>query len=194
MPRSVAVRWSAPDETGWSVDAVLHWLWAFAIPDTTVYAIRPGRSFDDAASILGADYAGVLDRDGWAPYRRFTAALHQSCLAHWKRRTHTLRADHPLSPWAARVQAVFTDALAIRDRRDAQAISEHGLAVDSGRLLARLGRLIESTPALPASPTIQHPSRHARCCQPLLASSGCGRRRRDQTASGRARHPLLQVG
>ena len=67
------------------------------------------------------------------------------------RRTHTLRADHPRSPWAARVQAVFTDALALRDRRDAQAISEHGLAVARGRLLARLGRLIESAPALPAA-------------------------------------------
>ena len=141
----------SPDETGWRVNAVLHWLWAFATPDTTVYAIRPGRSFDDAAVILGADFAGVLVRDGWAPYRRFTAALHQSCLAHLMRRTHTLRTDHPRSPWAARVQAVFTDALALRDRRDAQAISEHGLAVARGRLLARLGRLIEHAPALPAA-------------------------------------------
>ena len=38
--------------------------------------MRPGRGFDDAASILGAGYAGVLVRDGWAPYRRFTNALH----------------------------------------------------------------------------------------------------------------------
>jgi transposase len=60
----------SPDETGWRVGAVLHWLWAFATPDTTVYAIRPGRSFDDAAAILGADFDGVLVRDGWAPYRR----------------------------------------------------------------------------------------------------------------------------
>ena len=72
----------SPDETGWRVGAVLHWLWAFATPETTVYAIRPGRSFDDAVTILGADFAGVLVRDGWAPYRRFTGALHQSCLAH----------------------------------------------------------------------------------------------------------------
>ena len=30
-----------PDETGWRVAAVLHWLWVFATPDTTVYPIRP---------------------------------------------------------------------------------------------------------------------------------------------------------
>ena len=126
----------SPDETGWRVGAVLHWLWAFATPETTVYAIRPGRSFDDAVTILGAD---------------FTGALHQSCLAHLFRRCRTLRADHPRSPWAARVQAVLTDALALRDRRDAHAITEQGLAGARGRLLARLGRLIDTAPALPAA-------------------------------------------
>ncbi len=141
----------SPDEPGWRVGAVLHWLWAFATPETTVYAIRPGRGFDDAATILGADFAGVLVRDGWAPYRRFTAARHQSCLAHLLRRCRTLRADHPRSPWAGRVQVVFTDALALRDRRDAHAITDHGLAVAHGRLLAHLGRLIDSAPTLPAA-------------------------------------------
>ena len=141
----------SPDETGWRVGAVLHWLWAFATPTTTVYAICPGRGFDDAATILGADFDGVLVRDGWAPYRRFTNARHQSCLAHLLRRCRLLHADHPRSPWAARVQAVLTDALALRDRRDVQAITDQGLAVAHGRLLARLSRLIDTAPALPAA-------------------------------------------
>ena len=89
-----------PDETGWRVGAVRHWLWAFATPTTTVYAIRPGRGFDDAATVLGTDFSGVLVRDGWAPYRRFTEALHQTCLAHLLRRTRQLREDHPRSRWA----------------------------------------------------------------------------------------------
>ncbi len=141
----------SPDETGWRVGAILHWLWAFATPTTTVYAIRPGRAFDDAAAMLGADFDGVLVRDGWAPYRQFTQALHQSCLQHLARRCRTLRADHPRSPWAAHVQEVFTDALALRDRRNAGRISAHGVAVARGRLLARLGRLIDTVPALPAA-------------------------------------------
>ena len=61
----------------------MHWLWAFATPDTTVYAIRAGRGFPEAASILGADFGGVLVRDGWAPYRKFTRAAHQTCLAQY---------------------------------------------------------------------------------------------------------------
>jgi hypothetical protein len=32
----------------------------------TVYRIAAGRGFDDATAVLGADYAGVLERDGWA--------------------------------------------------------------------------------------------------------------------------------
>lgn len=141
----------SPDETGWRVGAVLHWLWAFATPDTTVYAIRPGRSFDDAAAMLGATFDGVLVRDGWAPYRQFTDALHQTCLAHLFRRCRTLRDDHPRSPWAADVQQTLLDALALRARRDARTISDHGLAVARGRALARLGRLIDTVPPLPAT-------------------------------------------
>ena len=54
-----------PDETGWRVGGVRHWLWTFVTPDTTVYAICPGRGFNDAATVLGTDYVGVLVRDGW---------------------------------------------------------------------------------------------------------------------------------
>ena len=42
-----------PDETGWRVNAILHWLWAFATPETTVYAICDGRGFAEAAAVLG---------------------------------------------------------------------------------------------------------------------------------------------
>ena len=140
-----------PDETGWRVGAMRHWLWAFATPQTTVYAIRSGRGFDDAATVLGTDFAGVLVRDGWAPYRRFTHALHQSCLAHLIRRARQLRTDHPRSPWAARVQAVLQAALKLRDRRDAGLLSDHGLATARGRLLAQLGRLIDKSPTLDAA-------------------------------------------
>jgi transposase len=68
-----------PDETGWKVRGLLYWLWVFATATTTVYRIRRGRGFDDAASVLGADFAGGLGRDGWAPYRQFTEASCSTC-------------------------------------------------------------------------------------------------------------------
>ena len=133
-----------PDETGWRVGAERHWLWVFATPETTVYAICPGRGFDAAATVLGADFDGVLVRDGWAPYRCFEDALHQTCLAHLLRRCRELREDHPHDPWAAHVQDVLQAALDLRDRRDGGGLSDHGLASARGRLLARLARLINA--------------------------------------------------
>ncbi|MQA28451.1 MAG: transposase [Luteitalea sp.] len=102
----------SPDETGWKVAGSLHWLWAFVTADTTVYAIRPGRGFGDAATILGEEFAGVLGRYGWAPYRRFVHADHQTGLAHLLRRSRLLRIDHPRSLVAAHVHHRLQQALA----------------------------------------------------------------------------------
>ena len=135
-----------PDETGWRVGAISHWLWAFVTPETTVYAICPGRGFDDATTVLGADFAGVLVRDGWVSYRCYRAALHQSCLNHLLRRCKELQEDHPDSLWAGQVQAVLQTGLAVRDRCNDGELSEHGLASVRGRLVARLGRLIDAPP------------------------------------------------
>ena len=82
-----------PDETGWRVNAILHWLWAFATPETTVYAICDGRGFADAAAVLGPDFAGVLVRDGWVAYRGFKKAPHQTCLSHLLRRCKDLHVN-----------------------------------------------------------------------------------------------------
>ncbi len=137
-----------PDETGWRVGAVRHWLWVFATPETTVYAICPSRGFDDAVTILGADFDGVLVRDGWAPYRRFDDTLHQTCVAHLLRRCQYLRDDHPDSTWAGQVAAVLQAGLALRNRRDDGKLTDHGLASVRGRLLASLGRLVDTPPSL----------------------------------------------
>ena len=140
-----------PDETGWRVNALRYWLWAFATPETTVYAICDGRGFAEAAAVLGPDFAGVLVRDGWVAYRGFKEAPQQTCLAHLLRRSKDLQAAHPDSPWAGEVQAVLQDGLALRDRSNAGEISGHGLASARGRLAARLGRLIDAAPPLAAA-------------------------------------------
>ena len=128
----------SPDETGWKVGGQLQWLWAFATADTTTYRIQAGRGFEQAAAVLGADFAGVLVRDGWAPYRRFTAAAHQTCLAHLLRRCRLVASDHPRSTFAPDVQAILQQALAVRDRHQTGAVSAHGLAIARGHLITRL--------------------------------------------------------
>jgi transposase len=74
------------DETGWKVGGRLQWLHVAVSAQVTVYAILPGRGYQQSVMILGAAYDGFLIHDGWAPYYRFRFAFHQSCLAHLLRR------------------------------------------------------------------------------------------------------------
>jgi len=109
----------APDETGWRVGGRKAWMWAFAGDGVTVYQIADGRGYDEAKLILGEDYSGVLERDGWAPYRRFEHASQQSCYAHLLRRCSEMIADS--IGGQARVphtlRRILKDGLALRDAR-----------------------------------------------------------------------------
>jgi transposase len=141
----------SPDETSWKVGGHVQWLWAFATPAVVLYAIQAGRGFQQAAAILGADYDGVLVRDGWAPYRHFADAAHQTCLAHLLRRSRELASDHPRAEWPTRITDVLQRALAVRDRRNAGDITAHGAAIARGRLFNELADLVNHpvrTPAL----------------------------------------------
>ena len=113
-----ASRAVAADETGWRVGGIRQWLWVFVGDGVTVYLIADGRGYDQASVVLGADFAGVLERDGWAPYRRFEDAEHQTCVAHLLRRCGELIADSVAGqakvPHAVRRRLL--DALALRDR------------------------------------------------------------------------------
>jgi transposase len=135
------------DETSWRVDADLQWLWAYATPETTVYAIQPGRGLAQAARVIGLDYPGVLQRDGWQSYRCFTAALHQTCLAHLLRRCRVLLLDYPGQPFVTAVKDVLQAALGTREAYRVGDVSAHGLAVARGHYIERLGRLLERTPS-----------------------------------------------
>lgn len=156
-----------PDETGWKVKALLHWLWVFATATTTVYRIRRGRGFRDAASVLGADVRGGLGRDGWAPYRQFTEAFHQTCLAHLLRRCRTLRADHPRARFPARVTRILQHALTVRDRRAAGAMSAHGVDVARDHLFNQLCLVLDQPGTIP---DVQRFARHLMVELPAIFS------------------------
>lgn len=156
-----------PDETGWKVRGLLHWLWVFATATTTVYRIRAGRGFRDAASVLGADFAGGLGRDGWAPYRQFLKAFHQTCLGHLLKRCHLLQRDHPRARFPARVAAILQHALDVRDRRAAGTISAHGVDVARGHLFQQMLDVL-ADPGM--APDIQRFARHLVVELPALFS------------------------
>lgn len=139
-----------PDETGWRVGGELQWLWVAATATATVYAIHPGRGFDEAAALLGADFAGVLVRDGWAPYRQFGHAGHQTCVGHLLVRSRELQSDHPHARLPSRVHEVLQQALALRDRHAAGTVSDHGVAVARGHLQTRLSTILDRHSTVPA--------------------------------------------
>jgi transposase len=134
----------APDETGWKVGGRLWWLWVFVTQTVTVYAIQPGRGYPQATAILGPAYAGVLVRDGWAPYRKLAQATHQTCLAHLLRRTHLLleTAQRGAARFPHAVRRLLLRAFALRDRRDAGTLTGHGLRVALGRLNVATDRVL----------------------------------------------------
>lgn len=133
------------DETGWRVGGRLWWMWAFSTAQVTVYSIQPGRGFEQAAAVLGEDFAGFLVRDGWSIYRQFVQALHQTCLSHLLRRCREmiLVAGKGQGEFPRTVATILQHALQLRDRRDQGQISERGVAVARGRLEARLDRSLE---------------------------------------------------
>jgi transposase len=141
----------APDETGWRVSGIRAWLWAFVGEGVTVYRIAHGRGYQDAAAVLGEGYAGVLERDGWAPYRRFAYATHQSCLAHLLRRCRELLADadrgQAKTPHA--VRRILEHALALREAHNAGTLDAATLAAEAERLGAQIDKLVAGATRYP---------------------------------------------
>jgi transposase len=146
-----------PDETGWKVRGLLQWLWVFATTMTTVYRICPGRGFADAATVLGADFAGGLTRDGWAPYRQFVKAFHQSCVGHLLRRGRLLQRDHPRARFPAQIARILRQALRVRDRHAAGTMSAHGVDVARGHLFNRVLAALDDVGTVP---DVQRFARH----------------------------------
>jgi transposase len=132
------------DETGWRVDAQLRWLWAVVSETVTFCDILPGRGFEQAASLLGKDYDGWLTHDGWAVYYKFLKAAHQSCAAHLiiRCRNMALVASPAAARFPLQVKALLEEALSLRDRYKENQISLHGLWTATGRLEAKLDRLL----------------------------------------------------
>jgi transposase len=155
------------DETGWNVAAQLRWLWVVVSEQVTVCDILPGRGFEQAATLLGADYEGWLNHDGWAAYYKFLGAGHQSCISHLIRRCcDMVEVCSPAAarfPWA--VKAILGKGLTLRDRYNRGELSTHGLWTATGRLEAELDRLLARPYRDPAN---QRLANHLRRERPYL--------------------------
>jgi transposase len=93
----------------------------------------------------------VLERDGWAPYRQFAKASHQTCLAHLLRRCRELLGDaergQAKAPHA--VRRILQAALAARAARDAGELDAAQVTAEAERLGAAVDRLLAGQTVYP---------------------------------------------
>jgi len=127
-----------PDETGWRIGGILAWLHVAVGADATAYLVHFQRGFEAMVELIGEDYEGFLTHDGWSPYMRFICAIHQTCLGHLLRRAHELEesAVGGAVHFPRQVKAIFKEALAVRDRRDAGELTMQE-AIEQAKILAR---------------------------------------------------------
>jgi transposase len=150
----------AADESGWRVHGDSAWAWVFvgqatredgSIVRFVVYLIAKGRGFAEASAILGAGFAQVIERDGWAPYRKFAAATHQTCVAHLFRRAvgmiEDATGDQARVP--ATLKEILADALDLRAARDSGELTQAALPGAVGALERRVDALLAGGDAYP---------------------------------------------
>ncbi len=152
------------DETGWKVGGQLQWLHVAVSAQVTVYAILPGRGYEQSIRILGAEYDGFLTHDGWAPYYRFQFAFHQSCLAHLLKRCREMALIASLAALAfpRTVEDLLETSLELRDRYAHGEISERGLSIATGKLEAKLDRMLDTRRRNPANRRLARHLEHER--------------------------------
>ena len=151
-------KWAVPDETGWRVGGLPGWLHVAVTADAIAFGIFTGegaRGFESSAALLGKDYSGYLVRDGWKPYESFRLATHQPCVAHLLRRCKDLLATATRGAvvFPRQVKEVLRDGLAVRDARDAGALSPGQAAAAADGLQQRLGDLCRPVKANAANET-----------------------------------------
>jgi len=149
------------DETGWRVHGDSAWLWVFVgqrtLADGTVvrfvvYLVAKGRGFPEASAVLGAGFDQVIERDGWAPYRKFVEATHQTCTAHLLRRCVGMIDDAQGSdaevPQA--LKDILKDSLVLRAGRDAGKVGAEAVATGVADLRRRVDDLLATEVTRPA--------------------------------------------
>lgn len=81
------------DETSWRQDGKGHYVWYAGNQDLGVFHIDRHRSSEVAQTILGDNFRGILNTDGYAAYNAVNAKDRQSCLAHLIRKAEDIKKE-----------------------------------------------------------------------------------------------------
>lgn len=108
------------DETGWRINGVTHWLWAFCTESLCYYLIDRRRSSAVVARVLGEFFDGILITDFYGAYNLVEAWAKQRCFFHLF--TELLKVDkrNDRPPWLAfrrRLSRLLKDAMRLNNQR-----------------------------------------------------------------------------
>ncbi len=95
------------DETGLKVQGKNFWIWIFTTVTTTLFVIRKSRHCKVVKEVLGEDFKGVINCDGWETYKTYkddnNKVLLQRCWAHAIREVEAVAIKYnevkPLFTW-----------------------------------------------------------------------------------------------
>lgn len=110
------------DETGWRINGVTFWLWAFATKHYCYYLIDRHRGTTVVKEVLGTLFPGILITDFWGAYNAIEALAKQRCYFHLF--TELLKVDkhNRRAPWKRfrkTLARLLKDAVRLGDRRHA---------------------------------------------------------------------------
>lgn len=106
------------DETGIKVQGKTFWIWIFTTLTMTFFVIRKSRHCKVVKEVLGENFHGVINCDGWETYKTYKDGndnvLLQRCWAHAKREVEALAEKYgevkPLFKWFQNIYVMVCKA------------------------------------------------------------------------------------
>ena len=108
------------DESGWRLDGINHWIWAFANHHYSLYRIDRRRSSVVPLALLGQEYRGVLVSDFYSAYSPLPYKK-QKCHVHLLRELHQVgkkNNSEEFHQFRKKLKRLLGDSLRLSDRRE----------------------------------------------------------------------------
>jgi transposase len=108
------------DETGWRLNGVTHWLWAFSTKSLCYYLITKSRGSPVVKDVLGTIFRGILVCDFWGAYNKITALAKQRCFYHLFTELVKVDQHNTSSEWKAfrkKFARLLKDAIRLSERK-----------------------------------------------------------------------------
>ena len=108
------------DETGWRINGVTCWLWAFATRTHCYYLIDPHRRSSVVKAVLGTLFPGILITDFWGAYNALQALAKQKCYFHLfteLKKVDKLTAVPPWRRFRKKLARLLKDAVRLGEAR-----------------------------------------------------------------------------